>query len=614
MTKKPKLSTSLIVGLCLLFQYLPIAVMIIFSFNSAKSLTNFKGFSFQWYEALLQNNEMLAAIFVSVSIAIIATVVSTILGTITSIGLTKSKKIVREVVIQLNQLPILNPEIVTAISLMLFFSAFSLAKGYMTMLVAHIAFCTPFVIANVLPKVRQLDPNLSDAAMDLGATPFQALIKVILPQVKPAIFTGALLAFTMSFDDFIISYFVTGNGIQNISIAVYNMSKRINPSINALSSLVVFMIVITITLSYIVPVIYKKIDNIKVKRFINAVVICFICVTLIVLGISKDNNKTVLRVFNWGEYIDTSVLKTFENQYNCTVIYETFDSNETMYTKYTGGNVYDILVPSDYMIERLIVENKIQKIDWDYIDNIESVDESIMNQPFDSENEYWVPYFYGNVGILYNKTIVDEKDLEAGFNVLKNETYKGQIYMYDSVRDSFMVALKALGYSMNSNNDVEINAAYDWLVEQKNTMAPVYGGDDIIDNMKNNEKAMAVMYSGDAAAIMAENEDMEFYLPEEGTNVWFDGFVITNECKEVELAHNFINFMLRDDISYLNTVEVGYLTTNSVAAQNAREDEFDGISAYDIRVNLDELDEVYSYQDNQLKEKYAFLWTKIISQ
>lgn len=614
MTKKQKMFTSLFVGLCLLFQYLPILVMVFFSFNSAKSLSSFKGFSLYWYQELFQNNEIMTAVFVSVSIAVIATIVSTLLGTITSIGLSKSKKIVRQMVLQLNQLPILNPDIVTAISLMLFFSALHLEKGYMTMLIAHIAFCTPFVIANVLPKVRQLDPNLSDAAMDLGATPFQALTKVIIPQIKPAIFAGALLAFTMSFDDFIISYFVTGNGVQNISIAVYNMSKRINPSINALSAIVVFVILIMLALTYIVPMVFNKPKYKKNTAFyvkVTAVVVAF---SMVVMAIGNNVSKPTLRVFNWGEYIDKSVIKSFEKEFNCKVIYETFDSNESMYTKLVGGNMYDIMVPSDYMIEKMIVEELLQPIDWSYITNANSLDQSIMYQDFDKENNYWVPYFYGNVGIVYDTTKVDEEDLSEGWEILRNTKYKGNIYMYDSVRDSFMPALKALGYSMNSENDQEIEEAYQWLIEQKATMNPVYGGDSIIDSMKNSEKAMAVMYSGDAAAIMAENENMEFFLPDEGTNVWFDGFVISKDCTQVELAHQFINYMVADENALLNTLEVGYLTSNVKAASEASKEEYEGNSAYSIRTNLDGLDEVFKYQDNTIKEKYAKLWTRIISQ
>ena len=246
MKRKNTIFSKLYVVLCLAFFYLPILVTMIFSFNSSKSLTRFTGFSLRWYGELINNMEISKAVYVSVTVAILATIISTVLGTITAIGLSKSRKVLKELVLTINNFPILNPEIVTAIGLMLLFSSLGMTKGYLTMLLAHIAFCTPYVITSVYPKVRNLDPNLANAAMDLGATPYQALTKVIVPMIKEGIFAGALLAFTMSFDDFVISYFVSGNGVKNISIVVYNMTKRINPTINALSTIVIVVIVLVL--------------------------------------------------------------------------------------------------------------------------------------------------------------------------------------------------------------------------------------------------------------------------------------------------------------------------------------------------------------------------------
>lgn len=268
MRKEKKLSKVIIISLCMVFLYFPIFIMAVFSFNSAKSLSHFGGFSGRWYVQLFNNTQLLNAIFVSVSIAVIATICSVVLGTITAIALSKSKKTVRTLVQQVNNLPIMNPEIVTAISLMLLFSFVNFEKGYMTMLLAHIAFCTPYVITNVYPKVKQLDDNLADAAMDLGATPFQTLTKVIIPQIKPGIFAGALLSFTMSFDDFIISYFVSGNGVENISIVVYNMSKRVDPSIYALSTVILVVILIGVLLGTFVPYIYLMKRGVKNEKTI----------------------------------------------------------------------------------------------------------------------------------------------------------------------------------------------------------------------------------------------------------------------------------------------------------------------------------------------------------
>lgn len=248
--------TSII--LMLIFFYLPIIIMIVFSFNSTKSLTKFSSFSFRWYEDLFYNDEMFDAVKVSLILAFLSTLISTIVGTLTSIGLVNSKKFVRQIILQINNLPIMNPEVVTAISLMLLFIAFKVPRGFITMLLAHIAFSIPYVILTILPKLRRLDPNLADAAMDLGATPYQTLTKVIIPQIMPSIISAALLAFTMSFDDFVISYFVSGNGVKNISILVYTMSKRINPSVNALSSIMVLVVSIFLIIINVVPVLRKN--------------------------------------------------------------------------------------------------------------------------------------------------------------------------------------------------------------------------------------------------------------------------------------------------------------------------------------------------------------------
>ena len=258
MKKDKRIIGKILMVLMILFFYLPIVFMVIFSFNESKSLTHFTGFSLNWYEKLFQNRDMMESLYVTITVAVIATIVSTIVGTISAIGLSKSSKIVKKVMMQLNDFPIMNPEIVTAIGLMLLFITFHIERGFMTMLLAHITFCIPYVILSVMPKIRSLDPNLSDAAMDLGATPWQALTKVLVPQIMPGIVSGALIAFTMSFDDFIISYFVTGGGVKNLSIMVYTMSKRVNPTINAISTLVVVLITVVLLVINIVQLIKSR--------------------------------------------------------------------------------------------------------------------------------------------------------------------------------------------------------------------------------------------------------------------------------------------------------------------------------------------------------------------
>ncbi len=295
MKKDKRIFGKVIMTLALIFFYLPIVFMVIFSFNSSKSLTHFTGFSTMWYEKMFANRDMMESLYITIIVAVLATVISTIIGTISAIGLSKSKKIVKKIVLQLNDFPIMNPEIVTAIGLMLLFITLRVEKGFMTMLLAHIAFCTPYVILSVMPKIRALDPNLADAAMDLGATPWQALTKVIVPQIMPGIVSGALIAFTMSFDDFIISYFVTGGGVKNLSIMVYTMSKRVNPSINAISTLVVILITFVLIIINVVPMIRAKRPQKEVaytKRKKHWIPITALVVVIAFIGFGLGNMKS----------------------------------------------------------------------------------------------------------------------------------------------------------------------------------------------------------------------------------------------------------------------------------------------------------------------------------
>lgn len=607
--------------LLVIFFYAPILYMIIFSFNEGKSLTSFSGFSMRWYRHMLDSRDMMEALYTTFSVALLATAISTVVGTVAAIGLSKSRKLVRDIMEQVNNLPMMNPEIVTAIGFMLLFITFRIEKGYTTMLLAHIAFCVPYVMLSVMPKVRSLDPNLADAAMDLGATPFQALTKVIVPQITPGIISGALIAFTMSVDDFIISYFVTGQGVKNLSIMVYTMSKRVNPSINAISTLVVVIITVALLAINLLPVLVSK-QQAKGKSSKKLLIIPAAVFAVLVLGLAVLKNGfgesalpyegQTLHVYNWGEYTGENLIPTFEAQTGARVVMENFDSNEQMYIKIANGEAYDVIVPSDYMIQRLIQEDLLQKLDQEKLDCWANLTEEVIGLPYDPENEYSVPYFWGTVGIVYDKNKVDLEDLEReGFAIFLDEKYKGDIYLYDSERDSFMMALKSLGYSMNTKDEKELMEAYDWLVRCVETMEPEIVTDEIIDNMAQGRKALGLIYSGDATYVMSENEDMGFYLPKEGTNQWSDAMVIPANAKNPELAHEFINFVSSYEGAYDNSSYVGYTSSNAevLADLSGEGGDYDGIDAYIPRTDNPK-DEVFQF-DEQTRKVISNLWSKV---
>lgn len=606
--------------LLLVFFYAPILFMIIFSFNSSKSLTHFTGFSLRWYEAMLKNHGMMESLYVTIVIALLATIISTIIGTITAIGLSKSKNVLRAFISQVNDFPIMNPEIVTAIGLMLLFITFQIEKGFVTLLLAHIAFCIPYVILSIMPKIKSLDPNLADAAMDLGATPWQALVKVIVPQIMPGIVSGALIAFTMSFDDFVISYFVTGQGVKNLSIMVYTMSKRINPSVNAISTLVVLLITITLTIVNVLPMIRKKASPSKQNKPWKWAVAGVVVVGLVasLFGLNKSASTLpyagqTLHVYNWGEYTGENIISGFEELTGAKVIMDNFDSNEQMYIKVANGDAYDVLVPSDYMIQRMMQEDMLQKLEPETRKEcLSELMEAIKGLPYDPKNEYSIPYFWGTVGIVYDKTKVSEEDLEKdGWDIFLDQKFKGDIYLYDSERDSFMMALKALGYSMNTTSQDELNAAYNWLIQCVQTMDPEIVTDEIIDNMAQARKALGLIYSGDAAYVMSENENMGFYMPKSGTNLWSDAMVIPKNAKNPKLANEFIRYITSYDAAMDNSSYVGYTSPNKEVTEELGGEggDYDGINAYTPRSGYDK-DEVFQY-DEATRKIIADLWSRV---
>lgn len=620
MSKDKRVLGKVGMALLLVFFYAPILFMIIFSFNSSKSLTHFTGFSLCWYEAMLKNHGMMESLYVTIIIALLATIISTIIGTITAIGLSKSKKVLRAFVSQVNDFPIMNPEIVTAIGLMLLFITFQIEKGFVTLLLAHIAFCIPYVILSIMPKIKSLDPNLADAAMDLGATPWQALVKVIVPQIMPGIVSGALIAFTMSFDDFVISYFVTGQGVKNLSIMVYTMSKRINPSVNAISTLVVLLITITLIIVNVLPMIRKKTSPSKQNKpwkwAIAGVVVVGLVASLFGLNKSAGSQPyagQTLHVYNWGEYTGENIISGFEELTGAKVIMDNFDSNEQMYIKVANGDAYDVLVPSDYMIQRMMQEKMLQKLEPETRKEClgELVD-AIKGLPYDPKNEYSIPYFWGTVGIVYDKTKVSEEDLEKdGWDIFLDQKFKGDIYLYDSERDSFMMALKALGYSMNTTSQDELNAAYNWLIQCVQTMDPEIVTDEIIDNMAQARKALGLIYSGDAAYVMSENENMGFYMPKSGTNLWSDAMVIPKNAKNPKLANEFIRYITSYDAAMDNSSYVGYTSPNKEVTEElgGKGGDYDGINAYTPRAGYDK-DEVFQY-DETTRKIIADLWSRV---
>ncbi len=321
------------------------------------------------------------------------------------------------------------------------------------------------------------------------------------------------------------------------------------------------------------------------------------------------DDRPTLNVYNWGDYIDPEVIDDFEEEFNVKVNYNTFATNEDMYVSIAkGGTSYDVAFPSDYMIERMINEGLLAEINKENIPNMKHIGEEYLNLDFDPDNKYSVPYMWGTFGIIYNKTMVD--DVVDSWDILWNEKYEGQILMLDSQRDSIGVSLKRLGYSLNSKDLKELEEAKEELIKQK-PLVYAYVGDDVKQLMVAEEAALAVVWSGDAVAMIRDNENLEYVYPKEGTNIWFDNIVIPKNAKNKELAEEFINFLNRPDIAARNTEYIGYSTPNVAAQEILPEEITNSQVAYPSK---DILENTEIFQDvKDMLGVYDELWLEIKS-
>lgn len=614
-------------ALIFILLYAPIVTLIVLSFNQSKTRAKWGGFTLKWYKELLKNEQIMSAFYTTLIIAFVSAAIATVIGTAAAIAIQGMKQKWKTMYMGLTNIPMMNAEIVMGVSLMLLFIAFHMTLGFGTILIAHITFNIPYVILSVLPKLKQTNRYTYEAALDLGASPVKAFFKVVFPDIVPGVFSGFMLAFTMSLDDFVITHFTKGPGIDTLSTKIYTeVRKGIKPEIYALSTIMFVTVLVLLILVNYSPkeeeesAVRKKVRRpSKVKKtLIQRVIPVAICIVFIGGGFYYAKESDVLNdeklvVYNWGEYIDPEVLTMFEEETGIDIVYEEFETNEILYPKISSGAIaYDVICPSDYMIQRMIENDLLSEINFDNIPNLKNIGKQYLEQSrqFDPENKYSVPYCWGNVGILYNKMMVDEP--VDSWSILWDPKYKDNILMQDSVRDAFGVTLKYLGYSLNSIDLDELTEAKNLLIEQK-PLVQAYVIDQVRDKMIGNEAALGVIYSGEAIYTQKENPNLEYVIPKEGSNIWIDSWVIPKNAEHKENAEKFINFLCRPDIALMNFEYITYSTPNE-AARELIEDEsirnseiaFPDLSKYD---NL----ETFQYLGTEADQVYGDLWNKVKS-
>ena len=621
-----KRASKIYTALIMIFLFAPIAILLVFSFNEAKSLSVFSGFSFNWYQELIKDSETLKSVRNTLVLALSASLISTVMGTAAAVGIDRlTNKTVRKTLDTVTNIPMINPDIITGISLMLMFVfvgrlfGASTSLNFWTMLIAHVTFCLPYVILEVLPKLKQMDRSLPEAAQDLGCTPLRAFLKATLPEILPGIVTGMLMAFTLSLDDFVISYFTTGNGFQTLPIRIYNMTKKtVTPKMYALATIIFFVILALLILTNIIGSSdeHPKKERYRSRSTQKAIYIGMgagvLAVVALIFVIGNRADTRTLNVYNWGEYIsdgsDDSLdtVKAFEKWYSDTygekikVNYSTFASNEDMYAKLSGGAVsYDVIIPSDYMISRMKNEGMLLPLNFNNIPNYEYIADSFRNLYYDENNEYSVPYTYGIVGIIYNENTVDAADV-TGWDVMWNSKYAGDILQFNNSRDAFATAQYRLGLDINSEDHALWDKALDSLKEQS-PLIKSYVMDEIYNMMESGEASIAAYYAGDYFTMLdsqADDVSLQFEIPD-STNFFVDAMCIPSCCQDKELAEIFINYMLSEEPAIANAEYIYYSCPNSLVYDSEEYIEDIGPEAYDI---------LYRFTDNfnEYYNKYAY--------
>ncbi len=621
---------KLYIALIFIFLYAPIAVLFVLSVNDSRSRVVWGGFTWRWYRELFSDATVMAALKNTMIIAFVAAFVATVIGLFAAIGITAMKRRKAAVYLGAGNIPLINADIVTGITLMLFFSRFS-HLGMASVLLAHITFCIPYVLLSVLPALAGIDWHLYEAARDLGATSRVAYRKVIWPELLPSVTGGFFIALTMSMDDFVVTYFTRGAGVDTLSTMIYGEMKRgIKPQMFALSSVIFTVVLILLLLIYLLPGDNRgerpKIAEtlpVAMRQIAAVVLIGVSALTLTACGsiqkpkygaepeepVAEPASKTVT-VLNYGEYIDREVLDDFYDETGIRVLYDEATTPEEMYTKYKSGAIsYDLICTSEYIIKKLMDEGELFTIDTDSMEYYGNMDPKIlkMAQTYDPDNSYSIPYFYGTVGILYNTSKV-EGDIDS-WSVLFDKSYAGEIIMQNSIRDAYMCALKYLGYSLNDTDVEHLLEAQRLLLKQKPDVE-AYFVDEVREEMVAGNATLAVCYSGEAYLANEYDDNLTYVVPKEGSNLWIDSWVMTKRCTDKEAATMFLDYMCREDVAMANFEEVYYPTPNLAVYneldEEIREDEL-VFPPEEVLSNC----EVYETLPDEVTELYGEMWKEL---
>jgi len=603
---KPIASTlSVVTTLVYLFLYSPIIVLVILSFNASRFSTIWKGFTWEWYAVAWHDTDLIASLRISLIVGFATTILATAIGTSAAVALARHRIKLRRAAEGLVFLPVIIPEIVIGFATAGLFGTLAIAFGLRTIIAVHVTFSISYVVFIVRAKLVNLDASLDEAALDLGATNWQSFTRVTLPLISPAIVSAALLVFTLSLDDYVITSFVAGPGSTTLPLKIYSMLKTgVTPEINAISTVLLAVTVLLVLVS----------DRLATGTRSRWNLVTAACGLALLLGFALGGHAHVARggelnVFIWSNYLPDKVIADFESRYQAKINIELYDSNEALLAKMkSGGASYDIIVPSDYMVTVLREQGLLQDLDRNALTNFSNLDPQFVGLPFDSTNQYSIPYMWGTTGIAYRKDKVDSTI--DSWEILWDSRYKDRIAMLDDVRETFGAALRLMGDSENSIDQQEIRAAAALLTEQK-PLVKAYDSGGFDQMLLSGDAWIAQAYSGQIAKAIAENPSIAYVIPKEGCTIFVDNLCIPANAPHKELAMEFINYVLEAKSAGDIANGTGYSSVNLAARPFIRPELLSNEAGYPPRDAIERCE--FIKEIGPAISLYDRLWTEIKS-
>ncbi len=586
------------------YLYAPIAVLVVFSFNASRLNATWQGATLKWYAQAFNNAQLLDALRTSLRVAFATTVLCAVIGTLAALVMGRHRFRGKSVLESVFYLPVVIPEIVVGFASVVFFGLVGFRLGFASVVAAHVAFSVSYVVFVVRARLSGMDERLEEAARDLGAPPVTAFFRVTLPLLAPGIVAAALLVFTLSLDDYIITSFTAGQGVTTLPVLLYSMMKTgVTPEINAVSTV---LLVVTVVLAVLAQALQSEKKIPAGLKLAGGAVLAGILVVMFLPGRGAQATTT-LNIYIWSNYTSDKLIREFEARYHCRVNIETYDSNEALLAKLqTGLTEYDLIVPSDYMVGILIRENLIRPIDRNQVSNFGNLDPSFLNRPFDPGNRFSVPYTYVLTGIGYRKDKIS-KPVES-WDILWDPAYRNRIAMLDDVRECFGAALRRNGASLNSRSEAEIRDAAGLLAEQKK-LVKTYDSATFDQLLLSGEAWLVQGYNGQVAKAAKENPNIVFVVPKEGGTRAIDCLAIPKNAPHPELALRFIDYVLEPEASAEIVRVTGYGTPNLAARPFVPRERLDDPAIYPPREILDRCEFIEDV--GAILGRYDYYWTEV---